>query len=399
MSQARGSKDYLNLLKGLNTEANPLAFPEGYTADESNFVLALEGNVRARRKGLQKYLESDKSYTSFVGENNVRNPYTYYWSEVDLILVVLQDDVYARLVILENDATYTELGVYTIYSFDSGEPTKPSFATILDGVVITVGSDKNNSAKPIFLQVNDSGNIEISEIDIYFRDFELLDDNTSISFRPNSLTDTHTYNLLNAGWYAERKNQSGNLVDPLSLFLSSTVYENPFESTVNATSNHFEFKTSTPSVLADLGSGDAITVSGMTDPTNNGTFTVDSVNVIVEELPPPATSFIYKYTVVVDEALTVDETTGSGVEVSFTTGSFPSNADIPLLGLKTDETSGEQYFDPDTLYETVLGNTEAPRGHYIYDIDGAKTRDSVLVNKKDDGSPSKTVRLKATITR
>lgn len=402
MAQARGNKDYLNLLKGLNTEANPLAFPEGYTADESNFVLALEGNVRARRKGLSKYLANDLTYTSLTGENNVQQPYTYYWEEADLILVVVRDDAKSILVILENDENYTEVDTYEIYEFDASVVFKPSFSTILDGVVITIGSNKDNTAKPIFVSLGDDGSsVQIREIDIYFRDFELLDDGTSISFRPNSLTQSHTYNLLNAGWYAQRKNEAQQLVDPLSLFTSSSITDYPEEHEFDATNNKIILTFGSPNALSGLGTGDTLTIDGATEPTLNITYTVDDVVSTFIEDPDSefGDEFLYVYTVTVVEDILTDESGYRAITTKFNSGSYPSNADIPILGLKTDTDTGYQYFDPDTLDEVVLGNTEAPRGHYIYDIQGDKTRDSVLLNKNDDGSPSTTVSLKATITR
>lgn len=66
------------------------------------------------------------------------------------------------------------------------------------------------------------------------------------------------------------------------------------------------------------------------------------------------------------------------------TATYPSNADISYLGLKEDG-SGDLRFDSPTLKDQTLGNTPAPKGHYIFsawDID----REARRTSKLTDGS-------------
>lgn len=388
MANARGEKDYLNLVKGLNTETNPLAFPEGYTLDELNFLLSLDGDTRLRRKGLAKVL-SDITYNSVTGEV-LNTPFMYYWEKEEILLVVLQEegeDVYLQL----RDARtgYSLIGTYTMYSGIS-QISKPSFSSIVDGVVITTSQvvpDINTGGlPPIVVKANTAGDIEVSEISLYFRDFELLDDNLAVGKRPNLMTDEHLYNLYNAGWYARRKNSSNVFTDPLDLFDAQEYTTELLTFDADAGTNTFTF-TYARSGVGAFEVGTDFTVANASDPTNNGTFTVVSstgggtvVNVEVA-------------------SITVTESGTTGVTVTTGTGQFPSNSDIPVLGLKADG-SGNEVFTPDTLFETVNGNTEAPRGHYVYEVYGDVTaRDTKLLDNQIDGTPSTTVTLKATITR
>lgn len=89
--------------------------------------------------------------------------------------------------------------------------------------------------------------------------------------------------------------------------------------------------------------------------------------------------------------------TGSPLTNFFTLeGVYPSNADIPVLGLKTDE-DGNEEFDPDTLIETVVGSTEAPRGHYVFPIDDFDRNDK-LTNFNVDGTVSTSLTLESSIS-
>lgn len=69
--------------------------------------------------------------------------------------------------------------------------------------------------------------------------------------------------------------------------------------------------------------------------------------------------------------------------------SYPSNADIVYLGHIANE-HGVTIFDASELKTPLTGNSEAPRGHYIYDIRNID-RESKLTNKKDDGTVATTL--------
>lgn len=65
-------------------------------------------------------------------------------------------------------------------------------------------------------------------------------------------------------------------------------------------------------------------------------------------------------------------------------GAYPSNADVAHLGV-IDDGSGVLKFDPEFIKELDLGNTSAPKGHFVIDPFNIKYDD--LVNSIISGSP------------
>lgn len=71
------------------------------------------------------------------------------------------------------------------------------------------------------------------------------------------------------------------------------------------------------------------------------------------------------------------------------TGFYPSNADIVSIGVITSDT-GQVRFDPKLVEDAGLGNTVAPRGHYVFNI-GTFDRNAKVANPAIDGAPSSTI--------
>lgn len=76
---------------------------------------------------------------------------------------------------------------------------------------------------------------------------------------------------------------------------------------------------------------------------------------------------------------------GTGVPTSV----YPSNADIVAIGMSVNE-NGVETFRPDEVKNANLGNSAAPRGHYVYDINDFD-RDARIADKTIDGTTSTTV--------
>lgn len=297
MPRASGSKDYISLAQGLITEASPLAFPENATADELNFVLDKDGLIRSRRKGF----ENVKTEQSIVGvDAAIEN--VYYWRAPDVFLFVITSSTpNTTLYIHRNNETLSLVGSYVLNNVQSST----QIAENTNLLVITT----SEAQKPILLEYESTPNeIEIYSIDLYVRDFELVDDGLTLTDRPNTLSDNHKYNLYNAGWYKDRRYQyiaNQAVQDPISSFFSS----------LNAPSE---------------------------------------------------------------------------------SGSYPSNADIVSIGVGVNE-NGVTTFRDDEVRNINLGNTEAPRGHYVYNINDFD-RDARIADKTIDGTTSTSLNSLATVS-
>jgi len=296
VARVSGSKDYISMALGLITEASPLAAPEGSTFDEQNFVLDMNQGIRKRRKGYANPV-SDFSKT-VPGSTASRVLDTVYWRQENIYVAVLTfegtQETWLRF--HSNDASFTFLDEFRI----AFQTTVSVFVSEVRGGLVLTGNGTVSPLEPLFIERLSTGTGNIYGVDLFIRDFELLEDSLSVSERPSTLSDEHRYNLLNAGWYAERRlESSGSLGDPIADFFSET-------------------------------------------------------------------------------------------------GEYPSNADVAQLGLKTDS-DGNEEFSPDTLVEISVGNSEASRGHYVYDIEDFERNDR-LTDPTEDGTVDSSLTLLGTVT-
>lgn len=282
MARQRAAKKYLSYPKGLNTETSILNPEEGTTSDELNMDLRLNKLIRVRRLGLENASDDEQTVGDILG--------AHYWQSADKFIVV-------TWVQEPEPATYDTVHLYFHngdMSFDEkwsvrcikGQVRFPNFSDIRSRAVITFGT------KPFVFSKQSSDCLDAFVLDLYFRDFKLLDDNLSISERPASLTDEHEYNIFNAGWYQDVKLENGNKV------IASTALFN---------------------------------------------------------------------------------------EIS----RYPSNSDVLSLGITADS-SGTTIFNPESLETPLTGNTESPRGHYVFNIREIDRQDRAD-NPSKDGVPNKTL--------
>jgi hypothetical protein len=288
--QVRGEKDYISLAKGLITERSPIVGEEQACKDELNFLFDSGTGARVRRKGL----EAVRTYTNvFPGVAKFER--RHHWEEQNLF------------VDLTRTLDFTFLGIALVNNFRPYNLRIQAEIPIVGGGNNIISISSNSSycligaaGKLFVLQAISSTRYDLYEVDIFVRDFTLIDDGLSVQERPSTLTDAHKYNLLNAGWYAPRRGSDAVLADPINLFFGATPSE------------------------------------------------------------------------------------------------YPSNADIAQLGLKADS-EGREIFSKATLVDTVVGSTEAPRGHYVYNLQNFRRLDRVN-SPGQDGTVSSSVRFIRTLT-
>ena len=204
MPRASGQKDYLSLIKGLNTESSALTFPEGFTAGELNFVINKDGLIRKRRLGFEELVTPFVVTGGFAAVENV-----FYWRGPSLVCLTVTDDTpqtKLRFHAVDDDFTFiAELAI-------SSAVVKTQIAETTNYLVITTDQGTN----PIMCEYKElTKEIFVSSIKVNVRDFELVDDGLEISENPSSLSDNHKYNLFNADWHLTRADVEDNKIEKL----------------------------------------------------------------------------------------------------------------------------------------------------------------------------------------
>jgi hypothetical protein len=273
----------------LVTEINPLSTPEelqGTTSDELNMIVDTDGMIRVRRDGF-------KILDGLVNDVQGTVLDVRYWRKGRCYVVcsVLPDEVSPG----EREVSTTFIDESSDASLNRQFKTKiksedfvlPSICFLRTKCLVAYGS------RPLLFSRESSGEFTIQYVNLFVRDFKLLDDELTVTQRPTELLPNHRYNLYNAGWYQRRKLITTNVLsDPIAAFNASR-------------------------------------------------------------------------------------------------SQYPSNADIAYLGDITDP-DGELRFDPQSFDSVNVGSTEAPRGHYVYDI-RSLDRQARVDSPLNDGLPSNTL--------
>lgn len=210
MARARGGKEYLNFSRGLLTEISPLASADNTTADELNLLISRSDGTRLRRNGMEEL------WTASAIDSDYRPIQCYFWERYKLILVILKKTSNEYLVYAFYTTSGTLLGFVPIQDADAVYIDRLSISELKEYLICGTYS------RPAAFTYDSVDGIKSSRVDISIRDFRLLNDELKTSERPTTLTDEHRYNLLNAGWYYERRLvSSGSLGDPISDFFTS----------------------------------------------------------------------------------------------------------------------------------------------------------------------------------
>lgn len=206
MARAGIVKEVNSFIKGLITEANPIAFPENASLVDENFNLNIDGS-RQRRFGLSfendAYI-TETDYTNSSASNLATS--IHLWTNV-------AKDPSLKIVVVQ-------FGQY-LYFFDgnqepiSNAPLNDSNALLLsdieeDFVIQTANMSGSfiitTGTKYINILDYDVTTDEVTQSarNIKIRDLFGVDDSLEVETRPSTLTDEHEYNLLNQGWDSDK---------------------------------------------------------------------------------------------------------------------------------------------------------------------------------------------------
>jgi hypothetical protein len=198
---SEGEKAYFNFSKGINTEASLVAWPDGYSADEENYELFIDGS-RRKRRGIAAVSGISTAQAVTLG---VDAQGTFYWDSVtgksDVHFIIRQTGT--TLSIYSNTKDMPLVGqlslfLYIIPSIDfsllANTPVDISFGR---GKAVVVG--KYIDPFLISYDANSSG-FTTSKITLSERDFRGVDDSLAINQTATTLTPTIKYNLVNRGW-------------------------------------------------------------------------------------------------------------------------------------------------------------------------------------------------------
>lgn len=210
MARQLGQASYVTFVKGLNTEAGPLTFPENCTIEDINCVLTLKGSHK-RRYGIKQELEgmplniggnillyddfkdfafntytwkapgnvgaksflvmqaNDKLFFYDVSQNSPL-PLTGFSASLDLSSLIVDRDLFKK----------------TGCSFASGK-----------GFLFIAGK----GLEPCYVEYKpDTSSLEIRKLLLRIRDTIGVDDGLENSTQPETLSSEHLYNLMNQGW-------------------------------------------------------------------------------------------------------------------------------------------------------------------------------------------------------
>jgi len=208
MPEAQKAKNHFQLNKGLNTESGEISFPDGYSVDERNYELLVDGS-RRRRKGLAQESGGASHATGLtIGTSDAYT--TYKWRGVggDPTKNFIVHQIGATLQFTDDSETLSTTynpQVTILDQFAVDIVTNPQ-ATIATGVcqfaqgrgVLLV---TQQYLRPFYVSYNLTTNeFTYHPISIQVRDFDGIDDGLPFQSTPSVIDDDHRYNLRNRGW-------------------------------------------------------------------------------------------------------------------------------------------------------------------------------------------------------
>ena len=203
-------KDLFRLNQGLNTEINELNFPDGFTVDEANYELLVDGS-RRRRKGLAA--ESGASTAKTVDTIAAGDfQQTYLWRDVggdpSLDVMVYRTGDYLYFAVADEtvsdgwasgDGSLIDMTVYHTSGATAALTTQKAVSMSHGRGYLFVSGPMMT---PFYITYTAStGEYATAEVTPRIRDFGDQEDGVAIKTEPTgTITATHRYNLRNRGW-------------------------------------------------------------------------------------------------------------------------------------------------------------------------------------------------------
>lgn len=245
---------------GLFTDSNPLTSPDGYSLDEVNMVLNIDGS-RNRRLGMDFEEDYSEITTTIAGDAADIEFATFKWENAggdpEKSLEVVQ--VGNEIKVFDLDITPLSDGLIHTHAFSTADVSTTYSFAVVDGILIATTGEKN----PTYFEYTAPSTITSSTFTLRVRDFFGVEDivgdknlfaASDVQERPSTQTDAHVYNLRNQSFGIPRINGDStvNLADPIVAFrgassnlfpsnsddVTQALYANP-ENTGNRTIDRF----------------------------------------------------------------------------------------------------------------------------------------------------------------
>jgi hypothetical protein len=216
MARVQADLQQFTFAGGLFTDASQVNYPESTAQVLENFELRRDGSAR-RRLGVQ-YEENYSAISDSITAADVNSAgvSTFLWrnaagqADADFAVVQINDTLYF---FDASDSEWSSTAINTLNapSLDLSTYTLAGVTTVRDlafdsgyGTLFVVGPD----IEPFYVTYDPAASTGVNpfsgtQINIRVRDFDGIDDGTANDNRPISLTNSHEYNLRNAGWPEE----------------------------------------------------------------------------------------------------------------------------------------------------------------------------------------------------
>lgn len=205
MSRKVGDKNYFTFVKGINTEAGPLTFPDNTALDIENIDLFTDGSAR-KRLGVD-YEEAAQLITSGVEWDGAVKIFDWKSPGGDAtkhFIVIQSDTGYLYVYQVNSGGTYTLIGSASLLTISGPPPGAWAHYEVqiasANGYLFCV----HPYSFPMMLEYDPNltagSQITRNLLSVNIRDFDGIYENTTVDNKPATLTDQHKYNLLNQGW-------------------------------------------------------------------------------------------------------------------------------------------------------------------------------------------------------